>query len=516
MMRAAFASVDLTPGTPIALCGFADRRQCNIAVGSGIEVNAGVLRQGRRRVVLVTGDFLYMPGSLRERLVRSFVDEYGISAADVLLAPSNTHFAPALDKSKPHLGDVDDAYLHFLEERVEALVGRLLQSPGEVVTVRHHRLVSRHNINGRVVKIDAEGLKIVDAARCDPGGPCDPGLDVLRFDSETGALRGVLVRYSCRPICLPDRQELNAEFPGAIRRKMREDAELADLPVLYMQGYAAELKPEANRFRAGGLTSSPEVSLEPVAVPEFSRAVWERWAGSIATDAAAALAAAADGPALTPSLASAERTERLSNLIDDLPTDCRHLELSLQAIVIAADLLIVAISAECSSAWADVIGDMAPDKLVIPVGGANQVSVYLPGAREVTQDGWEPRALLAPLGLAGRFRTGFADTILVAAAALLAPFVEAAPAAYHERFALLRRRIDKLWAERDEARARMIQSRSLQMASKGQLAAAFERAENLQEAAAHLRRLLNDATARIDELERRLSPPEGGSAEADG
>jgi hypothetical protein len=65
---------------------------------------------------------------------------------------------------------------------------------------------------------------------------------------------------------------------------------------------------------------------------------WEKWAESIAADTLAALAEAADAPMLTPSLFSAERRLPLAAVIEDLPANRAELELSIQAITIAADV----------------------------------------------------------------------------------------------------------------------------------------------------------------------------------
>ncbi|HEY1301250.1 MAG TPA: hypothetical protein VGF07_12185 [Stellaceae bacterium] len=515
-MRASFGRVDLTPRTPIALCGLGGRREPYTSIGMPIEVDAAVLREDARAAVLVSGDFLYFPGSLRDRLVGAFGKSHGISAADVLLAASHTHFAPNLDRSKPHLGAIDDDYVAFVEERVEALVGRLLQTAGATVAVRHQRLVSRHNINRRVLTIDAEAVRVLDAAYCDPGGPCDPGLDVLRFDAQRGALCGVLVRYSCDPVCLPAPLELSPEFPGVIRRKLRDEVGLPELPVLYVQGYAGQLRPEANRFRAGGMTASAEASLAPVPCSEFSRPAWEKWAGSIAGDALAALGAAAETPMLAASLAAGERKLPLAAVIEDLPAEHGGATLSIQAIKIADDMLLVAMSAEPTSAWSEIVCDLAPGKIVIPVGCANQVYGYLPSAREVAQGGWEAGDFLSQFGLDGRFRPGFAECVAGELAALLAAFDEPGAAACRDRIAALRGVIDKLWTQRDEARALMMRARAAQSAAETRLAAITERAEDLEKAAAHLRELLGKATSRIREFERTRSPGEAAAGRADG
>jgi hypothetical protein len=317
--------------------------------------------------------------------------------------------------------------------------------------------------------------------------------------------RGVLVRYSCPPVSFPDRLELSAEFPGVIRQGLRDGTGRGDFPVLYVQGYAGQLRPEADRFRAGGFASSPEAALEVVPHSTFTRTAWEKWARSVAADAQAAFVAAADAPALTPLLGSADRSTPLADLIEDLPPDRSEMELSVQAISIAADVVLVAISAEPASAWAETVADLLPDKVTIPVGCANQVYGYLPTAREAAQGGHEVEGFLRPFSPAGSFRPGFADTVIRETAALLASFGENAPAAHRDRIAALRRRIDQLLTEREESRALAIWSRSAQTAAERRLAGVLERSQNLEEAAANLRRLLQQATSRISELERRVS-----------
>jgi hypothetical protein len=194
----------------------------------------------------------------------------------------------------------------------------------------------------------------------------------------------------------------------------------------------------------------------------------------------------------------------LAALFEDLPADRADLELTLQAITITSDVLLVALSAEPSSGWVEVARDLLPDKVIIPVGLANQVCGYLPTAREASQGHDEVGGLLSGFGLSGSFRPGFAEAITEELAALLAPLGEDPPLAYRDRIAELRRRIDHLWSERDEARALAMRSRSAQIAAERRLGVVIERAENLKEAAGNLRRLLQQATSPVRELEHRV------------
>jgi hypothetical protein len=498
MIDARFGKVEVTPARRVMLAGFGSRREPHESVTAPLELNAALLRQDDRALLIVSGDFLYFSAALLDRLVERFGQALGLTASSILLAASHTHFAPNLDPSKPLLGAVDPDYVRFLEGRLEALVDGLTKTPVVRVTVRHARVMSNHNTNRRVLDLDDEGHPVVDYHRSDPGGACDPWLDVLRFDDEANRLRCVAVRYACHPISSTRLNSVNPDFPGVIRGTLRERSQAAELPVLFLQGFAGQLRPEANASRAGGGSAAPEIALEPVPRSVFTEGRWTHWAKSLAENACMALETAATAPRSMATLSSDERAIPLGELIHGLPAGHEAERLRIQAVTLTPSIVLVAFSCEPTSGWADIVRDLLPGKAVLPVGYVNQVFGYLPTAREAIQGGYEVDGFKHFFSLEGPFAPDFAERVRRELADLVAPLAaETDAAAYSDHISQLRKTIDELLSERDHMRARMLRDRTASKAAtslaEARLAGIEARSEQLGAAAAEMRQRLRAA-----------------------
>lgn len=512
MMDARFGKLDVTPTHPVPLAGFGGRLKPFASVAEPIELNAALLQHDGGVLLIVSGDFLYFSATLRDRIVQRFGPSLGLRRSDVLLAASHTHFAPNLDPSKPLLGAVDSDYERWFEERLDILVEELSKAPAVGVTVHHARIESRHNVNRRVLGLDATGAPTVDIQFSDPGGACDPWLDVLRFDDAESRLRCAAVRYACHPTSSSRADAVSPNFPGVIRNALREFAGQPDLPVLFLQGFAGQLRPEADTTRAGGSPATFDTGLEPVPRSVFTEGRWMRWAKSLAKDACTTLEAAAVAPVHVPTLSSQERSIALRDLIDGLPAEHKEKCLGIQVITLTSSLILVALSAEPTSGWADIVSDLLPGKTALAVGYANQVFGYLPTAREASQGGYEVAGFMRSFSMDGAvFAPDFADRVWRDLEALLAPLADAADAsAYAGRVAALRKTIDRLLNERDHMRALMLKDRaegeSAINLAEARLAGVQGRAEQLDRAAANLRELLRTALEDLARLRQETRP----------
>lgn len=453
-VRGMFGSTEVTPDNPLPLFGFAFRQDRPFSsVMSSLELNAAVLRRRDRCLVLLTGDFLYLSGTLRDAIVRTYGMQHGFSQADVLLGASHTHFAPSLDVGKPGLGAADEGYIAFVHAKALALLGQLLEAKGEPITVRHCRRTSRHNCNRRSVVFGADGELAVDDIMSDPGNVFDDALDVVRFDGADGGLRGAMVRYACHPISFPEKLAVTAEFPGVIRSEFRASSGIEELPVLFFQGFAGDMVPMSPPREAPDRTAV-RGGLKPVKrEATLSADEWQRWTASLASDAHLALDEAERACPAAPQLGARERRLALSELIDGLSEEHRDSFLSMQAIWLCADLLIVALSAEPTAAWTERIGDLAPGMTVLPVGYVNQTYGYLPAARELAPNGYMAGGFFEPFGLRGCFRSDLEQRVVSELELLLAPFVRIDAEAYRQRLATLRAQVEHLRSERELARA---------------------------------------------------------------
>src|SRR5262249_33206503 len=135
LLKVAAGTVELTPPKHIAplLFGFRYRAGPAKGIRDPLFANALVVsNEHGRTVVLMTLDTLFIGPRLSERLASLLFREFGIPSNDFLLAASHTHFAPALDDTKPHLGLVDERYFQWVVGQCENFLRELLtKTPNE-------------------------------------------------------------------------------------------------------------------------------------------------------------------------------------------------------------------------------------------------------------------------------------------------------------------------------------------------------------------------------------------------
>src|SRR5207302_1899845 len=108
-------------------------------------------------------------------------------------------------------------------------------------------------------------------------GVCDP--DYPALVAQRGAdLLGRLA--ACDPVGFPARTKVSADFPGVVRRALR-DAHGAELPVLYLQGFAGDVRPRETGATTRFARRLVELVVGPLFAP-FSTAQYAAWAGGLA------------------------------------------------------------------------------------------------------------------------------------------------------------------------------------------------------------------------------------------
>src|SRR5205823_2249450 len=113
-----------------------------------------------------------------------------------------------------------------------------------------------------------------------PAGPRDETLHLLTFSDPTDRPLAVLWSYACHPVGFPTVTRVSADFPGVVRRALRE-AHGAELPVLFLQGFAGDVRPR----EVGATTRFGRRLAELVLGARFaplSPAQYAAWAGGLA------------------------------------------------------------------------------------------------------------------------------------------------------------------------------------------------------------------------------------------
>ena len=393
-------SVDITPDWPLPLAGYPGRRRPSSGVADPLELNALLLRAPGQTVAILTADLLFVTAELKARLLQAVGARLGLDEASLLVGASHTHTAPALDPGKPRLGPCDPDYAALVTERAAELLGRLAAIDPVPCHVDYRTGAADHAINRRRPgwHVSLRHLPYRGVRRApNPGGPRDETLHVLTFSDPTDRPIAVLWSYACHPVGFPARTRVSADFPGVVRRALR-DAHGAELPVLFLQGFAGDVRPRETGATTRFTRRLAELVIGPV-FAAFTPAQYAAWAGTLA-DRVVGVAR------------GALRTRR------PIAPVCRRERIALSALVAGATagrdvtlqrvspdpgLHLVAVSAEPVTAYGTALRRICPGA-VLPIGCIDSVFGYLPTASMLGERGYEDSTFMEPFGLAGRFR----------------------------------------------------------------------------------------------------------------
>jgi hypothetical protein len=172
--KAGFASIKITPETPVMMSGYAARIKPFQEVAQDIYAKALVLEDsGGQRAVVVTTDLVGMSRSEVEPLAQKITEKTRLSREQILLTWSHSHAGPDLSLNPNPSGGVAPAdaanrvvYTRWLIDRLVELVARA-NATLEPVRLSHGRGVAGFVMNRR--EFTAKGI-ILGVA---PQGPVD-------------------------------------------------------------------------------------------------------------------------------------------------------------------------------------------------------------------------------------------------------------------------------------------------------------------------------------------------------
>ena len=275
--------VDLTPDSGLPLFGFVDRTGPSEGVADSLEANAIALRDAAGRIaVIVAFDTLFVGPTVDAELRAFLRDDHGVRDEDILLLASHSHYAPALDPTKPMAGTVDSAYLASVIEGSKAMLRRLLDRPMVPLTLTHASApwqgsVHRRKrwplpyLSGSPRRLGFHG----PAMAPEPRGPSDDSVRSWLLQSEDGAPLAVLWHCACHPTGFPRRRQVSSEFPGRVREAVRNRI-APGLPVVFLQGFAGDVRQRSPETRTA-LRGLRDTLLWGPSFCPFDEAGWLQW-----------------------------------------------------------------------------------------------------------------------------------------------------------------------------------------------------------------------------------------------
>lgn len=397
-MRAAGATIPISPKNQVALGSSNAEGLPWAGVADEIELNALLLEDDglSSPVLLVSVDALYVGPKLRDVIEKAS----GLPPARVLTFASHTHRAPMLDDSKPALGVPDPEHLASVLEITEALVNRLLRSPRTRVSLWAARGAANHSVNRRRWKLFTISTKPTLAQYVNAPneqGPRDETILTATLRDEAGSPIAIIWNYACHPVASPHGNEVSAHYPGVIREEIRRIEGNPDLPVIFMQGFSGNTRPNGS-VRARSVVRRLQRAITGPVFENMDAESYESWSLSLA---AVVASCRVKERRVSGSQLSVERIEVDASAFFDSPATT----VSFASLAIGSNFVIVATAAEVVAEYAEPVRAMADAPFVCLAGCADTPFGYLPTEKILEEGGYEGGAFGSEFGL-GRLLPG--------------------------------------------------------------------------------------------------------------
>lgn len=207
-MKVGTAIRDITPLGPEQLCGYPES-PVSTGVHDPLFLSAYYFTDGSNEALYLTADLCFFTRKKAEQIATAIADATGVPVAQIMLAATHTHYAPATDCDiyRQAIGpELCPEYMKLvLEKAVEA-------AAAAVHTAFEAKLAWSVGYCGKEQGIGGN--------RHDPEHLAqDPSVTVLSMVDESNTVRGVLVNYALHPTILNTTNSLvTADYVAYIRQ----------------------------------------------------------------------------------------------------------------------------------------------------------------------------------------------------------------------------------------------------------------------------------------------------------
>ncbi len=410
LVRTAFC--DITPrGRPVRLAGYASR-PTTTTVLDPIEISAVLLEADGRRCLIVSFDLMIV-GSELQTMIHAGLARHGFKPSEIFLLASHTHFAPATDRACAALGEPDVPFVEDAAVATEQLVATMLNQAPVAIRLEVHCGRLDHSINRRrfwplpTVSRTYGFRPSCVALAPDPNGATDERATVILFRrADDDAAVGAIWHYTCHATAVVPYDVISADFPGTVRRGLRQ--QFGDMPVIFVQGFCGDISPNRRRSKRpvsfrDRLRRLARILIAGPTFPPSTPDDWTRWSENLAA-AIVRIALAPPEKSCSPAtLATGAAAVPLgaffTGSVPDKP-------LTAQVLTLGRDVELVALSAEVTVEWEEILDREAPATgggLRLYAGYLGALYGYLPTPDQIREGGYEVEGFQPLFGLSGNF-----------------------------------------------------------------------------------------------------------------
>ena len=399
MMRAGTA--DITPREPCPLFGRVGRAGNASEQVSALEASCLMMETEQGFAAIITIDSLY-PSQKLEDAVRKSCAQGGLQFEQgaLIFVASHTHNAPALDPTKPKLGEVSEDYCDLAAGQIADCILAMRNEQGWSASLKFGSSQCRASIfrRKRLIGFDMLNMGFRKKVIMAPNRavPIDQTMKIALIEDRDRSPRALIWSWPCHAVSEPQALSVSADFPGVARDHIRKRLGAPDLPVFYFPGFSGDIRPAS---------SSP--------IPLHKSGSWlgfgSRFGKNSATAADSlqkqvntavdkALMQAHDAGSLDGS--QVHRTRKTLNMREIRSQSNGLAPLTCDSWSIGP-LAIKAVSSEIANGYSQGAGN--EDPMTFVTGCAGQVMGYIPMDQQIAEGGYEAGGFAQSFSVAGEF-----------------------------------------------------------------------------------------------------------------
>ena len=400
-MKLCPAIASITPVHRVPLSGRGGLPRMFEEGGDQLEANAVALAKENGHVVIIALDTLFASDALHDAVKQMLGSALGENDIDLILVASHTHNAPSLDPTKPGLGEMDQTYFTYCAEQIATCAANAITTANKAkpANISHGKSSCALNAVRRkkAVRLSSHAPFIHYGTQLLPNrSTATPhGLDIIiAYDANKNPLWAIW-SWACHATSFPYGNVISPDFPGPVRDSLRRQLGCPDLPVIYLPGFAGDIRSDAMR--------SPVPLRKRLASPfsrPFADCTPENFDFLCAGLSVAIKDALNNMAELGPLKANAHIVSD-SIAFDELMETPRSGNISLVQLT-AAPLNFFFMGAETCSPYRALFAPHLPLDTVMS-GYAGDVPLYLPVDSQIAEGGYEVDGFRHSFGLPGHY-----------------------------------------------------------------------------------------------------------------
>lgn len=423
MLQLRASSFVFTPKRPMPLAGYSRRQRNYEGVDDDLEAIFLLLSDGRGgEVLLGSVDTLF----LTSRTLSDLRKELGGFATPLCLFATHTHNAPSLAPDLPLLGPPDAEWYRAFVATCARTIGEMAGTHGKMATPRFGERPTDLNINRRKPSWVMDYSALVHERRVSAGhrvalaanrrGIIDRRVRAIFFENPAGEIIAVIWSFAAHPAFYPAFHRVSADFPGLIRRRLRQRFG-SQCAVVYLPGFAGSAIPNIPP-RLPTTWKRAAASLLPFypTLRAFDAKGYERWVDRLFSEIVRAFEDRGPPPeesrirvddAIVPAIFHRKKTAFRA------PPEESDIDLRISRVTLAPALEMLASNGEMLCEWMPLAQSTVGDKVLLSsyMAGA---ALYVPPSSQIPAGGYEVTGFQAAFGVDGMFDADISCRVLTA------------------------------------------------------------------------------------------------------